>query len=245
MTTRYLASAVLMELAACSKNMGLKASGEWSLRTANREADFLANGDTTRFDHTFPVALVGPPAGPGTWERGREDAQDSEGVRITTSAEPATKAEETRRETQSSGAAVTGRSFVAFILVPPVVIFIGKFFSVQSPLFVGLLALVFLISSCACFSSFVGDLSPSRFLVAFLPDCSIDFSMVHLYGCFPVVSLLAASLVFWELLVNFRGNAIQFSSISAHDGFGAPMDMELSDELVPRVSPFGLRHVHL
>ena len=44
MTTRYPASAVLMELA-YSKKMGLRASVEWSPREANREADALENGE--------------------------------------------------------------------------------------------------------------------------------------------------------------------------------------------------------
>ena len=46
MTTRYPASAVLMELAAYSKKMGLKASVECSPWEANREADALANGNS-------------------------------------------------------------------------------------------------------------------------------------------------------------------------------------------------------
>ena len=49
MTTKYPASAVLMELAAYSKKMGLKASVEWSPREANREADALANGELSQF----------------------------------------------------------------------------------------------------------------------------------------------------------------------------------------------------
>ena len=49
MNTRYPASAVLMELATCSKKMGLKASVEWSLWEANREADAKANGDFSLF----------------------------------------------------------------------------------------------------------------------------------------------------------------------------------------------------
>ena len=49
MTTRYPASAVLMELAAYSKKMGLKASVEWSPLEANREADALAIGDFSLF----------------------------------------------------------------------------------------------------------------------------------------------------------------------------------------------------
>ena len=49
MTTMYPASAVLMELAAYSKMVGLRASVEWSPREANREADALADGDFSPF----------------------------------------------------------------------------------------------------------------------------------------------------------------------------------------------------
>ena len=49
MTTKYPASAVLMEIAACSRKMGLRASVEWSPREANGEADALANGDHSQF----------------------------------------------------------------------------------------------------------------------------------------------------------------------------------------------------
>ena len=45
MTTRFPASAVLMDFAAYPKKMGLRAFVEWSPREANREADALANGD--------------------------------------------------------------------------------------------------------------------------------------------------------------------------------------------------------
>ena len=58
MTTRYPASAVLMELAAYSKKMGLRASGEWSPQEANREADdALANGDFSLFTPELQIPV--------------------------------------------------------------------------------------------------------------------------------------------------------------------------------------------
>ena len=50
MTNGYPSSAVVMELACYLKRMSVKAVVEWAPRTANHEADELANGDTTRFD---------------------------------------------------------------------------------------------------------------------------------------------------------------------------------------------------
>ena len=44
MTSRFLASAVLMEMSALLKQRGLRASAQGAPRTANREADRLANG---------------------------------------------------------------------------------------------------------------------------------------------------------------------------------------------------------
>ena len=57
MTTQYPASAVLMELAAYSKKMGLKASAEWSPREANHEADALANGDLSQFSPELGIPV--------------------------------------------------------------------------------------------------------------------------------------------------------------------------------------------
>ena len=57
MTTRFPASAVLMELVAYSKKMGLKASVEWSLWEANREAGTLANGDSTLFNPELRIPV--------------------------------------------------------------------------------------------------------------------------------------------------------------------------------------------
>ena len=50
MSTRYPASALLMELASHMKHEKMKASVSWAPREVNREADRLANGDTTGFD---------------------------------------------------------------------------------------------------------------------------------------------------------------------------------------------------
>ena len=49
MTSRYPASAVLMEMSALLKQIGLQASVQWAPRTANREADRFANGFTQDF----------------------------------------------------------------------------------------------------------------------------------------------------------------------------------------------------
>ena len=51
LTTRFPASAVLMELAACKKKMLMKVQVEWSTRSGNVEADALANGHNHAFDH--------------------------------------------------------------------------------------------------------------------------------------------------------------------------------------------------
>ena len=50
MSTRFPSSAVLMELASFMKHRGMKAIVEWAPRECNREADMLANGDTSLFD---------------------------------------------------------------------------------------------------------------------------------------------------------------------------------------------------
>ena len=50
MTTRYPASAVVMELASHLKKNSPKATVQWAPRTANHEADSLANRDTSGFN---------------------------------------------------------------------------------------------------------------------------------------------------------------------------------------------------
>ena len=50
MSTRFPSSAVLMELASYMKHRGMRAIVEWAPRECNREADMLANGDTSSFD---------------------------------------------------------------------------------------------------------------------------------------------------------------------------------------------------
>ena len=57
MTTRYPANAFLMEMAAYFKHMRLRALVEWTPRAGNREADALANGDTTGFDPALEVKI--------------------------------------------------------------------------------------------------------------------------------------------------------------------------------------------
>ena len=58
MSTRFPSSAVLMELASFMKHRGMRAIVEWAPRECNREADMLANGDTSLFDpeRRIPVA---------------------------------------------------------------------------------------------------------------------------------------------------------------------------------------------
>ena len=90
MTTRYPASAVLMELAAYSKKVGSKASVEWSPREANREADALANGELVSLSAIG--SLSGLCAGPRIRERSGGSPSSSEGHRIANE-EPEEKAQ--------------------------------------------------------------------------------------------------------------------------------------------------------
>ena len=55
MSTRYPLNALLMEMSAYFNHMRIKALIEWTPRTANREADSLANGDTRGFDPELEV----------------------------------------------------------------------------------------------------------------------------------------------------------------------------------------------
>ena len=57
MTTRYPASAVVVELAAYFKKMELRASVEWSHREANREANSLVNGDLSLFTPELRIPI--------------------------------------------------------------------------------------------------------------------------------------------------------------------------------------------
>ena len=50
MSTKFPSSAVLMELASFMKHRGMRAIVEWAPRECNREADMLANGDSSLFD---------------------------------------------------------------------------------------------------------------------------------------------------------------------------------------------------
>ena len=50
MSNKHPSSAVVMELACYLKRMGIKAVVDWAPRSANYEADELANGHTGRFD---------------------------------------------------------------------------------------------------------------------------------------------------------------------------------------------------
>ena len=57
MTSRYPASAVLMEMSVLLKTKGLQASVQWAPRTANHEADRLANGDTRDFHPEYECVI--------------------------------------------------------------------------------------------------------------------------------------------------------------------------------------------
>ena len=81
MSTRFPSSAVLMELASFMKHRGMRAIVEWAPRECNREADMLANGDTSLFD---PERRIHVAAGTLVWnvlpealkaERGRRNLQ--------------------------------------------------------------------------------------------------------------------------------------------------------------------------
>ena len=80
MSTKFPASAVLMELATYTKKMGMKVLVEWTPRAGNREADALANGDISLFDPRRRVQLesdvqwevLGPGATKGTRGRVRD-----------------------------------------------------------------------------------------------------------------------------------------------------------------------------
>ena len=50
MSSRFPSSALLMEMASYIKCKGTRPIVEWAPREFNKEADSLANGDTTAFD---------------------------------------------------------------------------------------------------------------------------------------------------------------------------------------------------
>ena len=76
MSNKYPSSAVVMELACYLKRMGIKAVVDWAPRTANYEADELADGNTSRFDHAkrlfFKASDVWWDILPEALQRGRE-----------------------------------------------------------------------------------------------------------------------------------------------------------------------------
>ena len=57
MTTRYPSSALVMELAAEMKKSSVKAQVEWTPREFNREADALANGDSSQFSPSLELRV--------------------------------------------------------------------------------------------------------------------------------------------------------------------------------------------
>ena len=58
MSTKFPSSAVIMELSCYLKRMAAKASVEWAPRTANYEADSLANGETYGFDPSKRIQVA-------------------------------------------------------------------------------------------------------------------------------------------------------------------------------------------
>ena len=57
MSTKFPSSAVLMELAAHLRKTGIKAEVHWAPRTANREADALANGEVAGFNPERRISI--------------------------------------------------------------------------------------------------------------------------------------------------------------------------------------------
>ena len=57
MWTKFPSSAVVMELSCYLKRMAAKASVEWAPRSANYEADALANGVTCSFDPSRRITV--------------------------------------------------------------------------------------------------------------------------------------------------------------------------------------------
>ena len=80
MSTKFPSSAVLMELASFMKHRGMRAIVEWAPRGCNREADMLANGDTSLFD---PERRIPVSAGTSVWNvlpealKAGRDAEDT------------------------------------------------------------------------------------------------------------------------------------------------------------------------
>ena len=76
MCTRYPVSAILMELSVHMKAMGQKTAVHWTPREANREADALANGNSSSFDpakeRKFDLAHMGWRILPRALQMGRD-----------------------------------------------------------------------------------------------------------------------------------------------------------------------------
>ena len=102
MTSKYPSSAVVMELACYLKRMSIKAVVDWAPRTANYEADELANGNTSRFDPakriTFEESEVRWDILPEALQEGRE--MESERQRALAGG-PVAQTEHARSESES------------------------------------------------------------------------------------------------------------------------------------------------
>ena len=85
MTTKYPASAVLMELAAYMKKMSLRTVVEWTPREGNREADKLANGQWDDFDEALRIPVAAADLVweilPAALEMGRVAEEEYEGAK--------------------------------------------------------------------------------------------------------------------------------------------------------------------
>ena len=102
MSTRYPVNALLMELACYCKHTGTKAIVEWAPRSANRQADDLANERTSSFDPSLEVKidpaaiewriLPGPRDGTGS----RRDLPGSEGFGTVACTNNSSEEEESR-----------------------------------------------------------------------------------------------------------------------------------------------------
>ena len=89
MSTKFPASAVIMEMASFMNRRGIRASVEWAPREGNREADSLANGDFSSFSESQRLHVV---------------PSQLDWIVLPAALEHGRRAEELFREAKSSGA---------------------------------------------------------------------------------------------------------------------------------------------
>ena len=115
-STRFPASAALMELACCLKRMSTQALVEWAPRETSREADELANCDFHQFDPSRRISV-----GTGTlrisltrhsrWKNQRDETPREGRLRAKDHArERENKEAKARRQNQSDGSMVPEES---------------------------------------------------------------------------------------------------------------------------------------